>query len=44
MFYETGFSTDISENCVWMTPYVKEGKDPYTLTYGCHYKVVFILC
>ncbi len=31
IFYETGFSTDISENCMWITPYVRESPEPYTL-------------
>jgi hypothetical protein len=24
MHYEGGFSTDFSESCVWMTPFIKE--------------------
>ena len=28
LFYEFGFSTDISETCVWITPHVKQPGDP----------------
>jgi hypothetical protein len=29
--YETGFSTDFSESCIWMTPLIKEPGDPLQL-------------
>ncbi len=31
IFYETGFSTDISENCLWLGPFVRETPDPFKL-------------
>ena len=26
--YDVGFSTDISQNCIWITPWVLEPDDP----------------
>ena len=31
VFYGKGFSTDLSENCLWLTPYVQKPSDPETL-------------
>ncbi len=31
MFYQPGFSTDISESCAWLTPFIKPPSDLFDL-------------
>ena len=31
--FQVGFSTDISESCTWMTPFIKPPKDMWDLRY-----------
>jgi len=39
IFLQTGFVSDMSENCLWITPYIEKPKgDPFYLTHappGC---------
>jgi hypothetical protein len=33
IYYSGGFSTDISESCIWITPFIKEPGDFWDLRF-----------